>query len=323
MAGILANSVSKTMVSGDTSATDIETGYVTGEKITLTTSPTGTDYEWELSIPSGSAAARSALSDTDVASPTFTPDVAGEYVVRVTVDSATEYTCRLTVVAVTISVSTGGHRFLPVTNASVPSPSVGQSLYYSSDEGGLVTKDSAGTVAPIAKRLQFGHARNTAAPELDATNTAFFLWPADGTDNPVRIEFTGLTVGNYLHVTAHAHMSVGSNVDPFSISVTVIPGVLVGGSHYYAADAAAEDTATVDTANNISDLNLAAHCEGMIEITNATTTVVLFGLVSGGQVETDIEYGGVTLFAQELDAVSVTGSGMTLTPQEPSPPVFG
>src|SRR5512139_879904 len=115
MAGIIASSASKAMVSGDTAASDIETGYVTGERVTLTAYPTGTTYLWSLSVPAGSAVARSGLTATDEATAYFTPDVAGEYVVSVTVDGSTAYVLRASIAAAAPATATGAVRFLPLT----------------------------------------------------------------------------------------------------------------------------------------------------------------------------------------------------------------
>lgn len=149
MAGILANSASQTMTSGDTSATKSVMGYITAERVTLTTTPTGTAYVWALAIPSGSSAARSNLSATSGESVYFRPDVEGNYVVQCTVDSTTVYTITIAVVASVVASVTGATRYLPRTDASVPTPATGVVLYYSSDQSALCVKDSAGAVSTI------------------------------------------------------------------------------------------------------------------------------------------------------------------------------
>lgn len=138
MAGILASSISKTMVSGDTSPNDVESGYVTAEQITLATTPTGTSYSWGQSVPAGSVAALSSLDSTTDAAPRFTPDVAGEYVITCVVDGSTTYVIRLSVVAVAVQAALGGLRFLPRTDASVTAPSTGATLYFSTTQGNKV-----------------------------------------------------------------------------------------------------------------------------------------------------------------------------------------
>lgn len=149
MAGILANSASVTMAAIDTSAAKVTSGYVTGERITLTTTPTGTAYVWALAIPSGSSATRSDLSATSGASVYFQPDVEGIYVASVTVDSTTVYTITITATASTVASVTGATRYLPRTDASVPTPSTGVVVYYSSTQSALVQKDSAGAISTI------------------------------------------------------------------------------------------------------------------------------------------------------------------------------
>lgn len=148
MAGILANSPSKTMASGDTSADKTASGYVAGERITLTVTPSGTNYEWSQARPSGSSA-RAQLSGATGASVTFAPDVGGTYVVTCIVDGSTTYVIRITCQSPTISEPVEAVRLSPRTDASVPAPAAGRTLYYSSDQGKLVTKDSAGTVRTI------------------------------------------------------------------------------------------------------------------------------------------------------------------------------
>ncbi len=149
MAGILANSASKTMEAGDTSADAVVSGFVTGERIVLGTNPTGESYSWGLSVPSASAAARSGLSSATDAAPTFTPDVAGTYVVTCTVDGTTTYVMRIAVVAVAVTVANQALRFSPVADAAVPAPAIGITLYYSSDHTALVVKDSENNVYPV------------------------------------------------------------------------------------------------------------------------------------------------------------------------------
>lgn len=149
MAGILANSASKAMVSGDTAPTNTVSGFVTGEQVTLSTTPTGTTYVWGESIPSGSAQSKSKLSGTTDASVTFTPDVAGLYVVTVVVDLAATYNLTLSVVASQGIVTPGAEQFTPVANAAVPVPRAGLTLYFSSDSSTMVTKDITGAVSTL------------------------------------------------------------------------------------------------------------------------------------------------------------------------------
>ncbi len=129
MAGILANSATATMVSGDTAASNVRTGYVANEQITLSVTPTGTTYSWGQSIPAGSVPVKTALSSTSDASPRFTPDAAGEYVITCVVDGATTYVIRLSVVSLTATIAIGAMRLLPIADASVPAPATGKTLF--------------------------------------------------------------------------------------------------------------------------------------------------------------------------------------------------
>lgn len=146
MAGIKANSASVTMEDGDTATAKVQSGYVTGEQITLTTTGSPSTYSWSLSIPSASTAAKSALDTTTGSAPKFRPDVSGEYVVVVTVDSSTEYRINMQVTAATAVDLTGALHFSPRTDASVATPNNGATLYYSSDQSALAFKDAAGDV---------------------------------------------------------------------------------------------------------------------------------------------------------------------------------
>lgn len=149
MAGITANSASKTMTGGDTSADKVVTGYIAGERITLAATPSGTTYAWQLAAPNTSAVARSALSSTSVAGVTMMPDVAGTYVVSCLVDGATLYVIRITVQAAAVAEPVEAVRFSPRSDASIPAPAAGVTLYYSSDQDALVTKAPNGDIAIV------------------------------------------------------------------------------------------------------------------------------------------------------------------------------
>lgn len=138
------------MVSGDTSPANVQSGYVTGQMVTLATVPTATtSYLWGLSIPSGSSVASSGLSSTSAASPTFTPDVAGEYVVTCVVDGSTTYVLRCSVASAAAQQVVGGIRFMPMTDASVTAPATGVVLYYSSTQNALAIKKTDNTVHTV------------------------------------------------------------------------------------------------------------------------------------------------------------------------------
>lgn len=149
MAGIIASSPSALLLAGDTSADKSSSGWITNEQITLGVTPTGTNYLWSQSLPSAASRTRCALSSTTSATPTFTADVGGTYVLTVVVDSTTEYVLTLTVQSVSISEPVEAVRFSPRTDASIPAPSAGQTMYYSSTQDALVVKDAAGDVFTV------------------------------------------------------------------------------------------------------------------------------------------------------------------------------
>lgn len=149
MAGILANSASETMTSGDTAVDNTRAGYIAGEQITLSVTPSSTTYQWGFSKPSG-ATNRSDLSDDTIASPVFVPDVAGTWLVTCVVDGGTTYILRMTVTAVAITSVANAHRFSPVTNNSVPAPAAGLTLFCSSDASNeFRVKNASGTILSL------------------------------------------------------------------------------------------------------------------------------------------------------------------------------
>lgn len=150
MAGILAASATKTMASGNTSANGSVSGYIVGEQVTLTTTPTGTNYAWAISIPSGSAAARSALSASTGASVTFTPDYGGLFVISCTVDSTTTYTLVISVAATVASTAVEAIRYQALSDATVSTPVANAvAVYVSTTTYGLVQKDTNGQIVPL------------------------------------------------------------------------------------------------------------------------------------------------------------------------------
>lgn len=162
--GILANSASKTHTSS--SADDSASGYLTSEQVTLSVSPTGTTYEWGLSIPSGSVALRSGLTDTDIASPRFSPDVAGYYTLTCIVDGSTLYVLRISVTQAAASTSLEALRLQPKVPAAVTAPSSGSALFHNDTVGLLAVKSSTGTVRTVLARAV------TPTGTADATGSA-------------------------------------------------------------------------------------------------------------------------------------------------------
>lgn len=148
MAGILANSVSRTMLAAETATDKSVSGYVALEEVTFTVEPTGSSYQWAIAKPSDSTA-RCTLSDETNASPTITPDVGGFFTLACVVDGTTTYVIRLAVVATGAVNTMSIIRLTPIANAAVPTPSTGRSVYYSSDASALVEKRPDGTVHVI------------------------------------------------------------------------------------------------------------------------------------------------------------------------------
>lgn len=150
MAGITAQSATKTHASGSTSADASITGFLVNERITLGVSPAGTGFVWALAAPNDSSPARSAIDDDDDAAPSFIPDVSGYYVVSVTVDGTTSYVLRISVADVAIVRQAEGTHFLPLTDAQVPTPQTGFTLFCGADHSSLpCVKKSDGTVHTV------------------------------------------------------------------------------------------------------------------------------------------------------------------------------
>lgn len=139
------------MVDGDTAVDKSISGLITNESIALSTVPTGSTYSWGISKPSG-ATARSDISSATDATPSFTPDVAGYWIVTCTVDSTTSYVIRISVTQTAVTTSYEAIRFSPKTAASVPAPTVGSAVYHDTTTGLLSRKIAGGAVKTIETR---------------------------------------------------------------------------------------------------------------------------------------------------------------------------
>lgn len=146
MAGIIATSAT-TNNSASTAVDASVSGYIAGEAVTLTTTPTGSTYSWSLSVPSGST--RSVLTSDTASAPRFTPDVAGYYVITCTVNGSTVYVMRLAATALGSVGVIDALKLIPTSDASIPTPSLGATLYYSSTQSGLAIKLTDGSVETI------------------------------------------------------------------------------------------------------------------------------------------------------------------------------
>ncbi len=199
MAGILANSASKTMTSG--SADNSVSGYLVGEQIVLTVTPTGTDYVWAVAKPSGSATARSNLDATTGASVKFTPDAEGYFTVSCVVDSTTTYTLRIAAQSIGTVTYHSASNFSPLNNAQVPVPALGHTWFHSTELGGPAYKVGS-TVYPIAGPYDsvLGAAELRAiAPTSGATKiTRGYAAAGDG-GGGLWVAVTGASAGTYVH----------------------------------------------------------------------------------------------------------------------------
>jgi len=168
MAGILANSATVTMTSGTPDAS--ATGYLVGERITLTTNPTGSNYVWSIAKPAGSSISASSLTGTN-GYIYLVPDVEGYFTVTVTVDTTTTYVLRVAAQAIGTVVYHSVSNYSPIANTSVPSPTLGGNLYYSSTADGVVYKKSDGSVISLLS-ANVGDGTITTAKLADNSVTA-------------------------------------------------------------------------------------------------------------------------------------------------------
>lgn len=147
MAGISAVSASKTH---SASGADVSaTGFIVGERIALSATPTGSGYQWAMAAPTDSAPAYSGLDDDTDATPRFIPDVAGYYVLSVDVDG-TQYVLRISVAAVGTVRASEVYNFQPLTDSQVSTPQVGFSFFCGADHSNLpCIKKTDGTVHTV------------------------------------------------------------------------------------------------------------------------------------------------------------------------------
>lgn len=200
MAGITAASASNTLLSGATSADKTSSGWVAGERVTLATTPTGTDYAWAIAQPSASSRSRSALSAETGASVMFTPDVGGTYAITCIVDSTTTYVLRLTCQAASISEPVEAIRFSPRTDASIPAPAAGWSVYFSSTLGTWVAKDPSDRICPLG-RGKVGAALTDASATIQITEGNLRPLPSALTANrTVTLGTTGAALGHVIEI---------------------------------------------------------------------------------------------------------------------------
>ena len=191
MAGILANSVTGSMVSGDTAVTQTVSGYVSSEQITLSTSPTGSTYAWTLSRPSGTTV-RSDLNNEDIAAPKFTPEAEGSYLVTCTVDGSTVYTVQIGVLAASTSNAVQVLRLQPLKNASVATPSDDSvNVYNSYENAALSLKNDAGTVYEIITEQLIRSGSGTPESAVTAPIGTLYLRTDGSTSTTLYVKTSG------------------------------------------------------------------------------------------------------------------------------------
>jgi hypothetical protein len=279
MAGILANSASKTMTSG--SADNSVSGYLVGEQVVLTVTPTGTDYVWAIAKPSGSASARSNLDATTGASVKFTPDAEGYFTVSCVVDSTTTYTLRIAAQAIGTVTYHSASNFSPLNNAQVPVPALGHTWFHSTELGGPAYKVGA-TVYPISGSRVTLESYGGGVSKTAAENSAA-LTSALATGMKVELGSGTYTVGAAVTVPNGATikgqgrgktiLSAGANNILFPAigdDVTISDLAYVGNGATYAASGFATFTGT-SGARFIGE-NLSLTDSGGYEIEYAATT---------------------------------------------------
>src|SRR3989454_72666 len=187
----------------------------TGTLVNLGSAPTGGQppytYSWSLaSVPSGSAA---ALSSTTDPSPTFTPDIAGDYVVGVTVtDSASSpHTANSQVITITVTALPPTTVSLTLNSVELPSnPFAGQWIALSDSSGNTI----ATGFTPITFTVTTGTQYTVFAP--NGHIHVFNHWDDGSTDSSRTITPTQDT-------TFTSYYTIGSATPPppASVSVTV------------------------------------------------------------------------------------------------------
>jgi hypothetical protein len=165
----------------------VQSGYVVGEQVTLSTipAPALASYAWSIAKPGGSTIL-SDLTDGALAAPAFTPDVAGFYVISVTVNGTTTYVLRCSVTATVMVTVAESIRVPPKADAGVIAPPAGVVLFQSLALGRLRFKNSVGVVYDLATpaAMMIGAALTDADVHIDVGGLGIrFLPPATLTGN--------------------------------------------------------------------------------------------------------------------------------------------
>ena len=148
MSGITAQSATTTLGAVDTTPTNTVSGFVSKEQIALGLTGSPTSALWSVSKPSNSGAASVLIGETGI-SALFSPDVEGTYVISCLVDGVTTYTLVLPVVNTAFTSALSAIHFLPCSNAQIPTPRSGVTVFFSSDSGVMSQKTTSGTVTAL------------------------------------------------------------------------------------------------------------------------------------------------------------------------------
>ncbi len=202
MAGITAVSASVTLSSGSTSADNSSSGWVTGERILLGVTPSGSSYAWGQSVPAASTRARSALEDDDILAPGFTPDVGGTYILTVLVSGVTEYTLKLTVQNAAASELEESLRWSPRLDSTITAPTLGLAMFYSDTWENLACKDPSDRVWPLLTGAM-GAALTDASPTINIGDGGRRVLPAStlSANRTITLGTTSAVLGNVIEIT--------------------------------------------------------------------------------------------------------------------------
>jgi hypothetical protein len=132
-------------IDGSGQNSTVQTGLVTAQIVAASIQGvTPSSYAWLLSVPTTSSTA--SLSSATAAAPTFTPDVAGDYLLALN----GLYTLPLNVTATVPNEYVGPVVPAFLTSLQAPVPAQGMSVVSdSANQGSLLTTDHNGNHAPI------------------------------------------------------------------------------------------------------------------------------------------------------------------------------
>lgn len=149
MAGITAQSATKTLAADDTTEDNTVTGFVTKEQIVFGVTGTPASVLWSISKPSASGSACDLDTRTGL-TPVLTPDVADYYTIHCLVDGTTSYILRMAIVSTANASTISALRWLPMSNAQIPAPPTGATQFYSTDLDAMAFKYPDDSVEEIA-----------------------------------------------------------------------------------------------------------------------------------------------------------------------------